>query len=154
MAIERNTFDECCDYICESMEMAAQMLVQRRSASTEIYQPTQGAALSVISRVRLMQASPWFNGNTVYSGWKTSDGKDFISQTYNPDRWGQAAWAAKQVINMGVYSLHTIPKIVRPLSYQIMFQKTLSQMGLEILIRSGLIVNCLMEKPLYRQIMR
>ena len=110
MAIERNTFDECCDYICESMEMAAQMLVQRRSASTEIYQPTQGAALSVISRVRLMQASPWFNGNTVYSGWKTSDGKDFISQTYNPDRWGQAAWAAKQVINMGVYSLHTIPK--------------------------------------------
>lgn len=89
MAIERNTFDECCDYICEAMEMASQMLVQRRSATSEIYQPTKGAALAVISRVRLMQASPWFNGNTAYSGWQTSDGRDFISQNYNSDRWGK-----------------------------------------------------------------
>lgn len=110
MAIERNTFDECCDYICEAMEMASQMLVQRRSATSEIYQPTKGAALAVISRVRLMQASPWFNGNTAYSGWQTSDGRDFISQNYNSDRWGQAALASKKVIDMGVYKLHTIPK--------------------------------------------
>lgn len=110
MALERNTFDECCDYICESMELASQMLVQRRSTINEMYQPAKGAALAVISRVRLMQASPWFNGNTAYSGWKTSDGRDFISQVYNPERWGQAAWAAKRVMDMGVYSLHTIPR--------------------------------------------
>lgn len=110
LSLERNTFDECCDYICESMEMASQMLLQRRSSLSEIYQPTKGAALAVISRVRLMQASPWFNGNAAYSGWKTSDGRDFISQTYDPDRWGKAALASKQVIDMGVYRLHTVPK--------------------------------------------
>ena len=57
-----------------------------------------------------MQASPWFNGNTAYSGWQTSDGRDFISQNYDPDRWGQAALAAKEVMDLGVYKLHTIPK--------------------------------------------
>lgn len=109
MSIERNTFNECCDYICETMKVASQMLMQQRSTD-EIYQPTKGAALAVISRVRLMQASPWFNGNTAYSGWKTSGGKDFISQVYNPEHWGQAALAAKHIMDLGIYSLHIVSK--------------------------------------------
>ncbi|MGQ1947535.1 RagB/SusD family nutrient uptake outer membrane protein [Geofilum sp. OHC36d9] len=110
MAIARSTYDECCDYICSNMQTASEMLVSKRSASSEIYQPSKGAALAVISRVRLEQASPWFNGNQAYSDWKTEDSQFFISQEYDNSKWGQAALAAKNVIDMGIYALHTIQR--------------------------------------------
>lgn len=112
MSRERGTYDECVDYICENMELASELLYAERSME-DISLPTKGAALSVISRVRLYAASPWFNGGSggLYSDWKrTSDGAHFISQDVNNEKWGRAAVAAKRVIDMNQYALHISQK--------------------------------------------
>ena len=106
---ERNTYDECVDYIVREMEMAVMLLPESRETSNEFI-PTKGAALGVISRVLLYAASPWYNGNTRYADWKTSDGRQFISLTPDPDKWGKAAAAAKRLIDLGRYEIFTMPR--------------------------------------------
>lgn len=110
MSCPRNTYDECSDYICENMQIASTLLSKTRT-SVELFQPTSGAALAVISRVRLHQASPWFNGNVAYADWKTLDNRYFISQVEDNSKWGVAALAAKAVIDTQTYSLHTVSRM-------------------------------------------
>ena len=104
----RNTYDECVEYICKDLE-AAYLYLDPKRTTTEFNKPTKYAAAFLLSRVRLFQASPWYNGNPFYSGWKTEEGKNFISQVYNPELWGKSAAAAKRIIMTGVYDLHTVP---------------------------------------------
>lgn len=111
---ERATYDESVDYICNEFELAAQALPTALQQSLNFYlRPTKGAALALISRLRLYQASPLFNGGDVarrcFGNWKRkSDGAFYVSQTYDPKRWAIAAAAAKAVINMNIYELHTV----------------------------------------------
>lgn len=107
VAQERNTWDDCVEYICENMEQASTYLPSQRERAFE-YVPTKGAAYSIIARMRLYQASTWFNGNTRYAGWKRQDGLTFISQQNDPQRWSVAAVAFKRIIDTNVYALHTI----------------------------------------------
>lgn len=113
VSYERASYDECVEYICANMEKAAQMLPNDRSISYP-YLPTKGAALAVIARMRLYSASPLFNGGTTtideIASWKRPDGTPFISQTYDPTRWGKAAAAYKRIIDLGKYSLNTVAK--------------------------------------------
>lgn len=108
-SVERSTYDACVEYICNDMEKAAEYLPDSRTQSLQ-YVATKGAALSVISRLRLYAASPWYNGNTRYADWKTSNGENFISQTYDNIKWGKAAIAAKRVIDMDKYKLNTVER--------------------------------------------
>jgi hypothetical protein len=107
-SVERATYDECVEYICADMTTASELLEVVRGDAFQ-YTPTAGAALSVISRVRLHAASPWYNGNTRYSDWKRSDGSYFISPTADQNKWAVAAVAAKRVIDMRLYALNTVP---------------------------------------------
>lgn len=112
MSKERSTYDECIEHICENMKMASDLLYSER-ASDEISIPTKGAALAVISRVRLYSASPWFNGGSggLYADWKRkSDGTHFISQNVDNEKWGKAAVAAKRIIDLGLYELYISPR--------------------------------------------
>jgi len=112
MSKERSTYDECVEYICDNMQMAADLLYSER-ASDEISIPTKGAALAVTSRVRLYSASPWFNGGSggLYADWRReSDGTHYISQNVDNEKWGKAAVAAKRVIDLGLYELYTSPR--------------------------------------------
>lgn len=109
----RSTFDECVDYCCEELEQAAKYLSPDIS-STYYGRPGRGAAFALIARLRLMQASPLFNGGqaarTTYGNWKRSvDGVHYISQQYDERRWAVAAAAFKRVIDMDKYELHTVP---------------------------------------------
>lgn len=104
----RNTYDECIEYICSDLSKAAELLEEKR-VSTFINRPTKYAALALMSRVRLVQASPWFNGNSFYSDWKTEEGKNFVSQEYNESIWALSAIASKRIIESGKYMLHTVP---------------------------------------------
>jgi hypothetical protein len=108
----RATYDESVDYICQEFENAARYL-PLQVASAYFGRPTRGAAYALIARLRLQQASPLFNGGTsartYFGDWKRStDGEYYISQTYNEERWAVAAAAAKRVIDMGRYTLHTV----------------------------------------------
>lgn len=111
---ERWTYDESVDYICDEFAKAAAVLPTSTQQSLSFYQrPTKGAALALIARLRLFQASPLFNGGDAarrsFSNWKRkSDGADYVNQTYDPDRWAVAAAAAKAVIDMDIYELHTV----------------------------------------------
>lgn len=110
LSLERNTYDECVDYIIKNMETARDYLPPTKDALAEIYRPTSGAALAVMSRVLLVAASPMFNGNPSYSNWKRSDGELFISSTNDNTKWGKAAAAAKRVMETGLYELYTFPR--------------------------------------------
>lgn len=107
---ERSTYDDCVKYIAANMEQAADLLPATKDALAEIYRPTSGAALAVMSRVLLVAASPMFNGNPSYAGWKRSDGRAFISGTTDNAKWGRAAAAAKRVMETGRYELYLFPK--------------------------------------------
>lgn len=108
LSYERNTYDECIEYICKDLEMAYSLLEAKRP-TTNFDRPTKYAAAALMSRIRLTQASPWYNGNSFYSNWKTSDGKNFIAQETDKEKWGKAAAVSKRIIDSGVFSLHTVP---------------------------------------------
>lgn len=102
---ERQSYDSCVSYVCTNMELAYKYLPSTREG-TNIYRPTSGTALAVMSRVLLVAASPLFNGNTSYSGWKKDDGTYFISQEEDNSKWGKAAVAAQRLMNTNLYSLN------------------------------------------------
>lgn len=107
LSYERSTYDECADYISADMEKAYSLLEERRP-SAFFSKPTRYVAAAVISRVRLAQASPWFNGNNFYSDWVDQEGKHFISQQYDEEKWALSALASLKIIKSGRYSLHTV----------------------------------------------
>lgn len=118
---ERNSYDDCVNYITENMKLAYDYLPDTQEALSDVYRPTKGAALATVSRVLLTAASPMYNGNQSYSGWVRSDGVPFISQTRDINKWGKAAAAAKRIIETGVYELYTYPVSADtdPLAYNV-----------------------------------
>lgn len=112
--LERATYDESVDYIVNELELAAQVIPTKLQQSLNFYQrPTRGAALGLISRLRLHQASPLFNGGEAarrsFGTWKRkSDGAFYVNQTEDPTRWAVAAAAAKAVIEMDMYDLYVV----------------------------------------------
>ncbi|WP_313381496.1 RagB/SusD family nutrient uptake outer membrane protein [Proteiniphilum saccharofermentans] len=122
---ERATYDESVDYICNEFALAAQAIPSASQQSISYFErPTKGAALAMIARLRLYQASPLFNGGDAarrsFGTWKRkSDGVFYVNQEYDPRRWAIAAAAAKAVIDMDQYQLYTVdadPKNPYPLA--------------------------------------
>lgn len=110
---DRNTYDECVDYICSEFEAAAENLETEQPIDL-FGSPTKGAALALAARLRLQAASPLFNGGSAarrYFGdfTRKSDGVHYISQTYDERKWAVAAAAAKRVMDLNLYRLHTVP---------------------------------------------
>jgi hypothetical protein len=108
----RSTYDEAVEYICNELEETAGYLSQTVSLM-EFGYPTKGAAYGLIARLRLFHASPLFNGGAAarscFGTWKRStDGAQYVSQSYSEQRWALAAAAAKRIIDMGIYSLYTV----------------------------------------------
>lgn len=109
----RATYDETMDYTCDEFEKAAQLLPGETNI-LEFGRPTKGAALALIARLRLIHASPLFNGgavaNSYYGNWtRSTDGVHYVSQQYDERRWAVAAAAAKRVMDLGLYRLYTVP---------------------------------------------
>lgn len=107
---ERATYNESVDYIVSEFEQAARA-IPRDVKTNEIGRPTKGAAMALIARLRLQQASPTFNGGQggrYFEPWKRkSDGQNYVSQVRNDSLYALAAFAAKRVMEMG-YALNTI----------------------------------------------
>lgn len=110
----RATFDESVDYICNELETAA-LYIPTQVTMSQFGRPTRGSAYGLIARLRLQQASPLFNGGSVarttFGSWtRQTDGVHYVSQVYDEKRWAIAAHAAKRVMDMGLYELHTVKK--------------------------------------------
>ncbi|MFA6701905.1 MAG: RagB/SusD family nutrient uptake outer membrane protein [Dysgonamonadaceae bacterium] len=111
----RATFDESVDYVCNEFERSASLMPEVVS-STFFGRPSAGSALGLCARLRLIQASPLWNGGSAarrtYGTWKRSiDGVYYVSQTYDERKWAQAAAVCKRIIDTNIYSLHTIKKM-------------------------------------------
>jgi hypothetical protein len=115
----RDLYDDCIEYICNEFEAAAEIMPEMHMSIMDFGRPTKGAALALVARLRLMHASPLYNGGQVarsyFGTWKrTTDDKHYISQEYDPKRWAVAAAAAKKVIDLTIqggrkaYDLHRI----------------------------------------------
>ncbi len=113
---QRSTYDETVDYICNELEIAAQNIPED-APILNFGRPTRGAAYAIIARVRLHAASPAFNGGSAayryFGTWKRkSDDVYYVSQTYDEGKWALAAAAAKRVMDMGRYALHTEERVL------------------------------------------
>lgn len=94
---KRATYEECVNYIAGECDAAANLLPISYTG-LEYGRITKGACLALKSRLFLYAASPLFNGRTQMDGvlgYPTADAS----------RWGRAASAALDVINLGQYSL-------------------------------------------------
>lgn len=115
----RSTYDEAVEYICTELEEAAELLPQTVSLM-EFGRPTKGAAYGLVARIRLIHASPLYNGGqaarSTFGNWKRKkDGVLYVSQTYDEKRWAVAAAAAKRVMDLqgpggSLYRLHIVEK--------------------------------------------
>lgn len=109
LAIPRNSYDECANYIAEEMAIAAGELETTRTNS-EINRATRGAALALRAKVLLYAASPLANGNTEMADLTDDKGNALISQEYDESKWARAAAAAKDVMDLDIYHLYAAPR--------------------------------------------
>jgi hypothetical protein len=107
----RATYDEAVEYICAELEEAGKFLPANLPL-VEFGLPSKMAAYGLIARIRLLHASPLYNGGqaarSYFGSWRRStDGAQYVSQ----NRWAVAAAAAKRVMDQGVGALrlHTVP---------------------------------------------
>ncbi len=121
---QRNTYDECVEYICSEMERAARFMPSERVSIAQYGRPNRYAAYALVARLRLQWASPMFNGGggaiwqqinggnvaqQYYGTWRrSSDGALYINQTYDEERWAIAAAACKRLIDTGEFELYTV----------------------------------------------
>ena len=114
----RNTWEQCVDYVTTEMTKCAEYFEsqgkQSWNSDDEKGLPTAGAALAVISRLKLYSARDLFNGNTLYATVKNPvttefpdlSGVDLFPQTYSNEKWKEAVLAAQAVIDLGKYTLY------------------------------------------------
>ncbi|MFA6246962.1 MAG: RagB/SusD family nutrient uptake outer membrane protein [Mucilaginibacter sp.] len=78
------------------------------SASTELGRVTKPAALAIKARLLVTAASPLFNGNADFSGFKNSNGQLLFNQTFDASKWKNAADACKAAIDAATKSGNTL----------------------------------------------
>lgn len=107
---QRNTYEECVEYLVEELDQAAVDLPLNYTG-LDYGRVTKGACLALKSRILLFAASPLYNGGSF------STSPDVIKLTAYPsfdqNRWERARLAAKAVIDMGTYSLN-VDNITKP----------------------------------------
>lgn len=109
MLLPRNTWDECAEYVEQTMRKAMEGLPSTREASN-LGKPTQASALAVLSRLTLYSASKLFNGNIDYSDFINKvTGQPYFNQVYSEEKWAKAAAVAKELVTIKPNDLHTVP---------------------------------------------
>jgi hypothetical protein len=100
---QRNTYQQCVDYIVSECNAAAADLPWIQSGE-DYGRANRASCLGLKSRVLLYAASPLFNGGSIAS---QEPLKSIVSYpTSDNERWKRAQDAALEVINGGMYSLY------------------------------------------------
>lgn len=93
----RSPVDECFKYIVKLLDEAAPYLPnQIHNKVANLGRITKTTDYAVKALVLVTAASPLFNGNKDYKGFKNSNGKVMFDPKYNPAKWDSAAAAAKK----------------------------------------------------------
>lgn len=111
--VKRAPFDECVNYVVALLDQATPDLPQRiRDRTNELGRITQPIALAIKAKVLLTAASPLFNGNADYVGFKDRDGVALFNTVFDANKWKKAADAAKAAIDAAEIAgarLYTFP---------------------------------------------
>jgi hypothetical protein len=139
----REPYDVIVDWISNELSELALVLPETRDGG-DYGRPTKGAALAIKSRLLLYAASPQFNGNTEpsYLDLENPGGEKLFNSTYDENKWKKAADAAKEVIDLNMYSLYiefdTSDQIDALKSYRNTFLSTESEGNTELIfVRPG-----------------
>lgn len=108
---ERNSVDECVDWIAEEFDKAAADLPTKYDG-TNLGRFDRGACKAFKAKLLLYAASPLFNCNTTYAGIMNTDGKQLFPQdtSKEQEKWERAREAYKEFFETFVpssYSLYT-----------------------------------------------
>ena len=99
--VRREPVDECFDYIVELLnEAIIDLPLELENITTELGRITIPIALAVKAKVLVEAASPLFNGNTDYAGFRRkSDNAQYFNQTYDHTKWEKAYIATRNAID-------------------------------------------------------
>lgn len=95
----RNTVDECFDYVAELLDEAIQRLPDQVYSNDEYGRITKAIAYSQKAIVLTEAASPLFNGNKDFIGFKNINNEELFNPEVSSDKWVKAAAACKQAVN-------------------------------------------------------
>lgn len=113
LATPRSTYEACAEYISNELLQAAKEMeaLGMRRGQDGSARPSVGAALAARAKVLLYAASPLANGNNAGFAARLTDdqGNRLLSPDYKEEKWAKAAAAARDVIELGVYHLYTVP---------------------------------------------
>jgi hypothetical protein len=102
ISLPRNSFDECVKYIVSECDAIKDSLLVYpiSDPNADSHRPTKGSAMALKARVLLYAASPLFNGSNI-------DAANNLTgyTSFDAARWTAAAAAAKDVMDLGTYSL-------------------------------------------------
>lgn len=107
----RSTYDECVDFITESLKEVAERLPMEWTGS-DYGRATGPAAMAIRARLLLYAASPQFNGGdkfkNLYGSFKNPDGTQLISTQFDQTKWEKAKAACKEAIEWAERSGHLL----------------------------------------------
>ena len=102
--LKRNSFEECITYIVSELDAVKNTLkpdapFSQRRTDSQFGRMRKSIVLAIKSKALLLAASPLFNPSATpqlpYTGYAT----------YNAERWKEAADAAKELMDLGLYDL-------------------------------------------------
>jgi hypothetical protein len=112
LMIERNTWDECSDYVTGLLEEAIRLLPEQVLDVSQTGRATKNAARALLSRLTLYTASPLFNGqNAEFLGWRNKAGIPYLNPEKSMEKWAKAAAAAKQLVDLKPNDLYTVARM-------------------------------------------
>lgn len=103
---ERNTWDECVQWITEEFtDLIENSPLPLKSEGETYARMNRGIAKAYLARILLQSASPQFNGNPKYNNIRNADGTPLFPTTYDKNKWELARQAALSLIKDGNYEL-------------------------------------------------
>jgi hypothetical protein len=98
-ALRRQPLQQCIDFVVSECDKAATSLPLKITNASEYGRITKAAALALKARVLLYAASPLWNGNPDYAGFKDNEGIALFPASADNSRWQRAYQAAKDCID-------------------------------------------------------
>ena len=92
-------YDEIVDWIDQELKEVSTNLPAVYADNNDWGRATSIMALAIRARTLLFAASPLFNGNPDLKDWKNSEGVNLFRPEYDPQKWGKAAQAHKELID-------------------------------------------------------
>lgn len=99
--VKRQPVDSCFNYIVNLIDEVSKDLPKIiQKPGEELGRITQPIALSIKARILTTAASPLFNGNPDFAGFKDKQGMQLFNPTYDPQKWVIAAKACRDAIDL------------------------------------------------------